>query len=275
MQLYVDLLKKVLTDYNRVEWSEYRPVNRNNPGWKAWLAMLADRALRKTTEHRRRPLALCEKVTFDPAIRAIGRDWPTHAETMIGLRRLDNIELCIDSILRDSIPGDFIETGVWRGGAAIFMRGVLAARGIDDRTVWLADSFAGLPPPDASYPADAGDRHHTIAELAIALDVVQRNFARYGLLDEQVKFLKGWFKDTLPAAPIERLALLRLDGDMYQSTMDALVPLYPKLSRGGYVIVDDWMLEPCRRAVEDYRRQHAIEDTILDIDGWGVYWRKS
>ena len=99
---------------------------------------------------------------------------------------------------------------------------------------------AGLPPPDANYPADAGDRHHTIAELAIALDVVQRNFAKYGLLDKHVKFLKGWFKHTLPRAPMEKLALIRLDGDLYESTWVALESLYPKLARGGYLIVDDY-----------------------------------
>ncbi len=275
MQPYVDLLKTVLCDFHRLEAGEYRPYTRLRPNWKARLAMLADRAIGARTRHLRQPLALCERVTPVAETRAVGGDWPAHAETMIGLRRLDNIEFCIDRILADAIPGDFIETGVWRGGASIFMRGVLAARGVTDRTVWLADSFAGLPPPDPAYPADSRDRLHTVRELAVPLDVVQRNFAKYGLLDEQVRFLKGWFKDTLPAAPIERLALLRLDGDMYGSTMDALVPLYPKLSVGGYVIIDDWLLKACRRAVEDYRREHGIGDTIVDIDGSGVFWRKT
>jgi O-methyltransferase len=157
-----------------------------------------------------------------PSTRANGRDWPTEAETMIGLRRLDNLEECIIDVLRQGVAGDLIETGVWRGGATIFMRAVLNAYGDRTRTVWAADSFEGLPKPDPdAYPADEGDRHWQKAELAVSLDEVKANFRRYGLLDEQVRFLVGWFRDTLPSAPIERLAVLRLDGDMYESTMVA------------------------------------------------------
>lgn len=142
----------------------------------------------------------------------------------------------------------------------------------------MADSFEGLPAPDAEkYPADKGETWHLRPELSVSLEDVQRNFERYGLLDQQVRFLKGWFRDTLSKAPIERLAVLRLDGDLYESTIDALNPLYPKLSRGEYVIVDDYGIpsEGCRLAINDYRREHGINDPIVDIDGWGVYWRRS
>ena len=160
--------------------------------------------------------------------------------TMIGRKRLDNIQQLMEQVIADGIPGDVIETGVWRGGATIFMRGVLAAHGVTNRTVWVADSFAGLPPPTA--PQDAGfDFSAEVAPiLAISQQEVEALFARYDLLDEQVKFLPGRFRDTLPSAPIQRLALMRLDGDLYESTMDALVNLYSKLSPGGYVIVDDY-----------------------------------
>ena len=77
---------------------------------------------------------------------------------MIGLKRLDNLERCVVRVLTDGVPGELVETGVWRGGATIFMRGVLKAYGVKDRTVWAADSFEGLPRPDASrHPADRGD----------------------------------------------------------------------------------------------------------------------
>ncbi|MCX7153222.1 MAG: class I SAM-dependent methyltransferase, partial [Proteobacteria bacterium] len=103
---------------------------------------------------------------------------------------------------------------------------------------------------------------------------VQANFAKYDLHDDQVRFLKGWFKDTLPAAPIAQLAVLRLDGDMYESTMDALNALYHKVSPGGFVIIDDYILPKCRAAIGDFRRAKGISETIIDIDGAGVYWRK-
>lgn len=214
---------------------------------------------------------------FDWSVRRVGGDWPATAHTMIGMERLDNLQMCLERVLRDGVPGDVIETGVWRGGATILMRAVLKAYGVTDRTVWVADSFAGLPPPDANrYPHDAGDRHHTFKDLCVSRADVEVNFAKYDLLDAQVRFLEGWFRDTLPSAPIDQLAVVRLDGDMYESTMDGLVHLYPKLSSGGYLIVDDYGAVPaCKAAVEDYRREHGITDEIQQIDWTGVYWRRS
>jgi len=198
------------------------------------------------------------------------------SHSMIGRKRLYNIEQCLDQVREDRIPGDLIETGVWRGGATALMRGYLAIYGMDDRNVWVADSFEGLPPP--SHPADAGhDFSAAIAPiLAVSLEEVRELFERYGLLDERVRFLKGWFKDTLSSAPIERLALLRLDGDLYESTMDAIVPLYDKVSPGGFILVDDYGdFEPCRRAIDEFRAARGIRDPIEKIDWCGVYWRKA
>ncbi len=213
----------------------------------------------------------------DELTRAEGRDWPARAHTMVGLKRLANVRTCVETILDDDVPGDLIETGVWRGGATIFMRAILKARGVNDRVVWAADSFAGLPAPDTiRYPSDEGITLHRFPQLAVPLERVQENFRRYGLLDEQVRFLKGWFRDTLPAAPIERLAILRLDGDLYESTIQALDGLYHKLSVGGFVIVDDYgNVAACRAAVDDFRAEHGIVDAIQPIDWGGVFWRRS
>jgi hypothetical protein len=210
---------------------------------------------------------------YIPKFREAGRDVPSQAHSMIGLRRMNNLQFCIEQALADNVAGDLIETGVWRGGATIFMRGVLKAHGVTDRAVWVADSFEGLPMADlATYPLDA-EWAASAGKLAVDSETVRRNFARYELLDEQVHFLKGWFRDSLPLAPIERLA--GLDGDLYQSTQDALTHLYPKLSPGGYVIVDDFVYASCSTAVHDYRRQHGIDESIHDIDGLGAYWRKT
>jgi O-methyltransferase len=214
---------------------------------------------------------------YSPETRIEGRDWPIRAHTMIGLRRLDNLHACAQRTLDENIPGDFIEAGVWRGGAAIFLRGLLAANGITDRRVWVADSFAGLPPPDAAaYPADTGDPHHTFAALAVSRSEVTRNFAAYGLLDKQVCFVEGWFRETLAALPAERFAVVRLDGDMYGSTIEALDALCPRLSQGGYLIVDDFgAAKGCAQAVHDYRERERITDPIQLIDWAGAFWRKS
>jgi O-methyltransferase len=156
------------------------------------------------------------------------------------------------------------------------MRAALKAYGDSARQVWVADSFEGLPKPDGRYKQDDGDRHWKKSDiLGVSLDQVKANFSRYGVLDERVHFLKGWFKDTLPIAPVERLAILRVDGDMYASTMDSLLNLYPKLSAGGYAIIDDYgEIETCREAVDDFRASNKIETPLSPIDLSGVYWKK-
>lgn len=213
---------------------------------------------------------------IDQVTRLNGMYWPRIAHSMIGRLRMDNLQKCMTSVFEDNIEGDFIETGVWRGGSCIFMRGFLKSHGIHDRRVWVADSFEGLPKPDEEkYPEDNGSIYHLNDFLRVSLEEVMENFKLYDLLDNQVMFLKGWFKDTLPIAPIEKLAVLRLDGDMYSSTMDSLRNLYPKLSIGGYIIIDDYGLSGCNAAIKDFRTEFNIDEPLVNIDASGAcYWRK-
>jgi len=207
-----------------------------------------------------------------------GTAWPETAETMIGIKRLDNIQYCVRDVLARKVPGDLIECGAWRGGATIFMRAALFAYNDPDRRVWVADSFEGLPAPDpATYPADLHDEHFKQGDqLAVGVDTVRLNFARYGLLDDRVKFLVGWFKNTLPHAPIERLAVLRVDADMYEGTIQALESLYSKVSPSGYVIIDDYgYTKSCQMAVNEFRQKKGITTPLQKIDWTGVYWQKS
>jgi len=206
------------------------------------------------------------------------------AVTMLPMARLDNIQNCIADVVERQVPGDLIETGVWRGGAVIFMRAVLKAYGITDRRVWVADSFAGLPEPDAVlFPIEAKFHNAPLVRevyenFAVDLEAVKKNFASYGLLDDSVRFLRGWFKDTLPTAPIERLAVMRLDGDFYESTADALAGLYDKLSVGGYVIIDDYGEDGwnyCNRAVDEFREARQIADPLVRVDDKCCYWQRT
>jgi hypothetical protein len=285
--LYLDLMKRCLIDSVYLDdplanYMLYRE-KATTPAWKR----NAIRALQSFLDRYRLRLVephwvswMPEYATLDPAekrqLREQGLGWPSRAHTFISLDRLDNIQHCVETALRDGVPGDLIETGVWRGGACIFMRAILAASGDATRRVWLADSFAGLPPPDAdNFPADAGDRHHEWSEFAVSRAEVEENFRRYGLLDDRVRFLEGWFKDTLPGAPIDRLAVMRLDGDMYESTMQALESLYDRLSPGGFVIVDDYYLPACAKAIHDFRDARGIADEIANIDNRGCFWRRS
>ena len=269
--LYLDQIRRDLTRYGM---EQLVPV-----GWplktRAGLNWLVGMPMLKV-----RNFMLVRKVPFDKEARDAGRDWPADAETMIGMQRLTSLQHCVEKVLQEDVPGDLVECGVWRGGASILMRAVLAAYGDEKRNVWLCDSFEGVPPPDEeNYVADKLPRfnlglHHAAPILAVTQDQVKANFERYGLLDDQVRFIPGWFKDTLHKSPIEQISVLRLDGDLYESTIQALEPLYPKLSPGGYCIIDDYNLEGCRKAVADYRSQHGITAEIIDIDGYGAYWRK-
>jgi hypothetical protein len=214
----------------------------------------------------------------DRATRAVGNDWPPHAETMVGMARLDNVLDCTARALADGIPGDLVETGVWRGGTAIYLRAILAALGDETRRVWACDSFQGLPEADAErYPVDVPLRLHEHAALAVGVGAVRDAFARYGLLDDRVRFVEGWFRDTLPevATEIGPIAVLRLDGDLYESTIDALTHLEPLVSPGGFVLVDDYGgIEACRDAVHDHRAAHGITAPIVEVDWTAVWWRK-
>ena len=214
---------------------------------------------------------------FREELRAEGRDWPAIAHTMVGLRRLENLCDLAQRVLDEKTPGDFIETGVWRGGCCILMRGVLAANGVNDRKVYAADSFAGLPPPDPQrYPQDDCWNFHRHKQLAVSLGQVKSNFARYGLLDDQVVFVEGPFRDTLPSLQAGPFSLMRLDGDWYESTYVALDALYPKLSPGGFVIIDDFhLIPPCRQAVIDYRSRHEITAAMHDVDWNASWWQKA
>lgn len=212
---------------------------------------------------------------FNRERRFYGQDWPQHAITMIGVNRLLNIQKLLFDTVQNNVPGDFIETGVWRGGACIFAASILKLLKQTDRKVWVCDSFAGLPKPDPKYPVDNNDIHHTFSQLIVSLEEVQHNFRVFNLLDDQVKFVKGWFCDTLPTINTT-FSVIRLDGDMYSSTIEALNVLYPKLSPGGYCIIDDYCLVGARTATDDYRKQHAILSPLVEIDNRirAVYWQK-
>jgi hypothetical protein len=267
---YLDLLKRSLLGLTVGPVTLHIPKNRGKNMIRTWII----RALQ-----RRGGPVLAEPVHFDLSNNKEGTisvwglpPWP---QTMIGTARLNNVQDCLQEVLDTGVPGDVIETGVWRGGAAIFMRGVLHAYGVTDRDIYVADSFAGLPAPDVEkYPADEGLNLHTWPGLAVGLEEVKSNFARYGLLDEQVIFVKGWFRDTLPSLRGHTWSVLRLDGDLYESTMDALENLYPDLAPGGWIIIDDFEIGACAQAVNDYRERESISEPIRRVDWTGICWQK-
>jgi O-methyltransferase len=212
------------------------------------------------------------------AWRAAGRDWPLNALTMVGLRRLDDLQASVESVVADGVEGDLVEAGAWRGGASILMRATLDTLGAHERTVWVADSFQGFPAPEAD-----GDEEDRALEtdmsaaydyLAASLEEVQGYFDRFGCV-EGVRFVPGFFEDTMPELRGRRWSVVRLDGDTYKATWLTLEALYPGLSVGGYLVLDDYcFLSACRRAVDDFRREHGITEPIEQIDWNGARWRR-
>ncbi len=301
-ELYLDLMKRTVTDiiYEDVPYGFYD--DQHQP-------VVADR--------------------FRLNRRVHGEDTPREAHTMVGLHRLGNLQRCVETILAEQVPGDLLEAGVLRGGAAIFLRAVLKAHQVTDRRVIACDTFRPtrrsgrtviqhlllqllttlasipskqlhrglydlakkIPPEKRSFPIAETPSDEVIdctmfilrnSRIFVGLhkdqtglEAVRSHFARYGLLDDQVLFLQGFFSETLPTAPLTQLALIRLDGDLYESTRDALVPLYPKLSPGGFCIIDDYFaFTDCQRAVDEFRTAQNITAEMHRIDKMAVYWRK-
>ena len=205
----------------------------------------------------------------------------SNAISLMPLARFRNIEECILNIAENNIEGDLIETGVWRGGAVIYMKAILNILNLADRKIWVADSFEGLPVPNPEkFPLES-KAHPAISRIynnfEAGLEEVKSNFMRFNLLDDQILWLKGWFSETLPTAPIDKLSLLRLDGDYYESTMDALLNLYDKVSQGGFIIVDDYGEDSwtnCRKAIDDFRKSRNIISPLIQVDSACVYWKK-
>lgn len=268
--LYLVLLKNCLT--RNIFGEHYKPLlpPLRPKGWhRLWWSGVYP-AIKPALD--RVGLELVRKSRFDAEVNAKGEFPHSEAESMIGLTGLSNVQECVLECLQRGIPGDLMEAGVWRGGCAIFMRALLHVYGDTERKVWVADSFEGCPKPREE--AECGDRHWLNNFIAVDLETVQENFRRYGLLDDRVRFLRGWFCDTLPKAPVEKLAVLRVDGDMFSSTIDVLRAMYHRVSPGGYVIIDDYYaIDICRRAVTDFREEHGIDSPIQRVDSCRAFWQ--
>lgn len=198
------------------------------------------------------------------------------SQTMVGMTRLNNVQWCCERAIIDRIEGDFVECGVWRGGVTILMRAIAKVYSAN-RLTWAVDSYEGLPVSNGvEYPLDARVDLHQYQMFNVSLEKVQDTFDRYGLLDDCVKFVKGWFKDVLPTMPVRKISVLRADGDLYESTSQVLEYLYPKVERNGFVIIDDYYhMIQAKQATDDYRKKFKIEAPLVKIDWNATMWRKS
>lgn len=197
-----------------------------------------------------------------------GEGWPELGDTMLtqsGLRDIRNLLIRCD---KEGIEGDFVECGVWRGGACVYAKAVINELK-SQRGVLGFDSFEGLPRP--SDGDCRNDKHHTYSALAVSLEEVKRRAQKYDV--GKIFWLKGFFHDTLSLIEKDhKIAILRCDGDMYSSTKAIFEFAYPKVVEGGFVIVDDWKLQCCRDAIRD--SLGFMPDVVFSEDNQSVMFRK-
>ncbi len=190
--------------------------------------------------------------------------------TLLSKSQLDLVEQAVLTVEGQGVAGDFLEAGIWRGGVIILMRALINAHNVSGRKVFAADSFAGIPKNTRAVndPVDQW-RDRWVAPL----DEVKQAVGRFGLLDDKIEFIVGFFENSLKSLEGKRFAVVRLDSDSYDSVETSLEYLYPLVSRGGFVIIDDWHLPGCRMAVTNYRSQLGITDEIHEWGG-NAYWVK-
>ena len=257
---YLDLLKSALLDElyldneARIEYllecaTQRRPVEPSR---------LADpRATRRDQIRRIEQLRDAGVATDDKGLAAF------FPYTTMGRARIDALELALDAARAERVEGDLVEVGTGAGGGAIFMRGWLEAHEVPDRRVWVVDTFR------PSYDTIES------AVLSGDLNRVREGFARFGLLDDRVRFVQGEVQDALEDAPIDAIALLRLGHELGEATATVLERLYDRLSTGATVVVDGYGDPKCRAAVDEFRARRGIGGAPERIDAWSIAWRKA
>jgi O-methyltransferase len=204
-------------------------------------------------------------------------NWGGTGFSLLPWTAIEHLDFAIRDTISRNVEGDFLETGAWRGGACIVAKSIYNEIA-PDKKVYVADSFEGLPKPTGEYPVDNGDTHYLSDFMKVSLEQVKENFNKFDLIDDNLIFVKGWFRDTMPKLNIDKLSILRLDGDMYESTIQVLDVMYSKLSSGGYCIIDDYHHQTCKVAIHDFRTKHNITEPIVKVDGHPLnevhYWIK-
>lgn len=188
--------------------------------------------------------------------------------TLIGSRRaraLHRAGLICD---REQVEGDLVDCGCFNGGSSVMM-----STGAPSRAVWAFDSFQGLPEAGERDPSRALD---WTGELVASESKAREAFERYAS-PARLHLVKGWFRDTFPvtAPRVERVAILHADGDWYESVKLTLETFEPKVSPGGFVVIDDYgAWEGARDATDEYRAALGIRARLVEIDHTASYWRK-
>ena len=201
-----------------------------------------------------------------------------HPYTMTGPIRIYSLIEAVRYIVKNDIPGDFLECGVYKGGSMMAVALTLMSMGVSDRKLWLFDTFAGMPKPedvDVNFrgkPAIEKFSRHRIDDesstwVNVPLEDVRDAMRLTGYPEKNINYIKGMVEDTIPGQAPELLALLRLDTDWYRSTKHEMVHLYPRVSSKGVVIVDDYaFFKGAQKAVDEYLAENDLRPMLHRID---------
>jgi O-methyltransferase len=195
--------------------------------------------------------------------------------TMTTPERLYGLREATRYVSREHIPGDCVECGVWRGGSSMAVALGLLDAGDHQRRLWLYDTFAGMTAPGERDEAEVHRRFAEISSrgkrwISVPLEEVRANLESTGFPDDRLEFVVGKVEDTIPRRAPRTISLLRLDTDWYESTRHELVHLWPRLSSGGVLIIDDYgHWEGARKAVDDFFDEVGSRPLFARLDYTG------
>ena len=182
----------------------------------------------------------------------------------------------VNYLIERGIEGSFVECGVWRGGVSILIADRLIQLNSSKRTQYLYDTFEGMSEPTSKdidkYGSSASNRLQSVGRkdgadnvwAFASIDDVKKNFERFKIPHENISMIKGKVEDTIPSNMPEKIALLRLDTDWYESTKHELIHLYPLLQKGGVLLIDDYgMWSGCREAVDEYFSGDVVKPLFM------------
>jgi Macrocin-O-methyltransferase (TylF) len=219
-------------------------------------------------------MALLQKIRNSYLERRLTKIVKPH--TLVGPERIHNLFVLAQRIEAERIPGDVLECGVCNGGTAALLAR-FATRSRLNRTVWLLDSFQGMPPTtekDGPAPDGRPAEAHIGKEVG-DLSRVKTLLYRVGAKSERICILPGWFQDTFPSVSASQIALLNIDADWYESVKLCLETFYDRVSPGGFISLDDYGHWPgCRRAVDEFFEARRLTYTLNKVDYTAHWFRK-
>ena len=191
--------------------------------------------------------------------------------TLVSAERLNNLFTLARRIEDEGVAGDVIECGVYNGGTAALLAR-FATRSKMDRTVWLFDSFQGMPETTASDGAEAKDY---VGQVLGNVELVRKLVEQSGADMSRVRIMEGWFQDTFPKTSIAEIALLNIDADWYESVKLCLETFYDRITPGGFVSIDDYGHWPgCRKAVDEFLAARQLPYKLQEVDYTGRWFQK-